>query len=176
LTAHPELITSFDAGWQALPQYAKGWWLNPIDPIDDEDMEPETWISWAYFMYQRDDCLWEVDEPDQFLEERIIHYLPHEGFMLDLPEEVEASGEIGHLRDPKLDIWGPSTLRRRIAHKIVDALRSRLQQEMEEIILARIEEEGVGFLKNLVRKRHHNEISLFDAIRGPGIGTSESEN
>jgi hypothetical protein len=176
LKAHPQLIDSFDAGWQALPQCAKGMWLNPIDPIDDEDMQPETWISWAYFMYQRDDCLWEVDQPDHFLRERIAHYLPHEGFMFDLPEEVGASGEVGHLRDPTLDILGPSVLRRLIANKIVDTLHSRVRQEMEEIISARIEEEGVGFLKSLVRKSYHNEISLFDAIGSPGLGTSESEN
>lgn len=142
---HPDLLDSFERGWQSLTPSLKSNWLSHVPGVGDEHGS-QIWVSWthsAYLMILSGDRRPRCTSLKDYLADRITH----EGELFGIPREIDFIGLPGLFGDEFDEDEG---LKRFIADRFSNYFQRRIQEECEQWLKNVVESGGVGTLKPLL--------------------------
>jgi hypothetical protein len=153
---HPDMLNSFDAGWQSLSPELKTKWVTH-SPKDDSHCHLETWESWTVYAFSR--MTLATSRPPRRETGILIQYLfnqiRYEGELFGIPEEIHVLGaesprsEGDDEDDEDDDEEDEEDEEDRQARRTID-LKSRIAEYFTEYFLLRIREEGEKWVMDTV--------------------------
>src|SRR5271154_4733141 len=142
---HPDLLNSFERGWQSLTPSLKNNWLSHVPELGDEHGS-QIWVSWthsAYLMILSGDRIPRRTSLKDYLADRITH----EGELFGIPRETDIIGQPGLFGD---EFEQDEGLKHFIAHRFSNYFQRRIQEECEQWLKNAVDSGGVSTLTPLL--------------------------
>src|SRR5271154_2825377 len=90
---HPDMLNSFDAGWQSLSPELKTKWVTH-SPKDDSRYDLETWVSWTVYAFSRMTLASSrpLRPERRILTGYLVDQIRYEGELFGIPKEIHVLG------------------------------------------------------------------------------------
>jgi len=154
---HPEMLNSFDAGWQSLSPELKTKWVTH-SPKDDSRHGLEKWESWTVYAFERMKTATSRPlKPERgILNEYLYNQIRYEGELFGIPEEIPVLGA----ESPRSDVDEEDEeyrqalracyLKSGIAEYFTKYFLLRISEEGEKWVMDTVASGGVGALKTVL--------------------------
>src|SRR5271154_4735847 len=150
---HPDMLNSFDAGWQSLSPELKTKWVTH-SPKDDSHYDLETWESWAVYAFSKMTLAKsrQLRTERGILTEYLVDQIRYEGELFGIPKEIpvlgaestRSEGDEEDEEDEEDEDEEDEQARRTIS------LKNRIAEGFTKYFLGRIREEGEKWVKDTV--------------------------